>query len=63
MKIGSKIYIPEMDSIGVVTELHPTTKQPTKVSIGDKIVDITGKTIKILTWLLQLWIQLKNILK
>jgi hypothetical protein len=62
MKVGQKILI-EDSIIGVVHEIDPITGNPTKAKVGDKIIDITGKAIKVLTWILQLVKLIKSFIK
>jgi len=63
MKIGQKIYVVDDDMIGVVYEVDATTNVPTKVKVGDKIIDIVGKTIKLLTWAIQILQFIKSFIK
>ena len=63
MKLGQKIIIVEDNLIGVVHEIDPVTGQPTKAKVGDKIIDIAGKTIKIITWVMQIISFLKQFIK
>ena len=62
MKVGQKILI-EDSIIGVVHEIDPITGNATKAKVGDKIIDITGKTIKVLTWILQILQLIKSFIK
>jgi hypothetical protein len=63
MKIGQKIYVVDDDIIGVVYSVDPITNVPTKVKVGDKIIDIVGKTIKLLTWAIQILQFIKSFIK
>lgn len=62
MKVGTKILIDD-EIIGIVHEVDPTTGTPTKAKVGDQIIDIVGKTIKILTWILQIVQLIKSFIK
>ena len=63
MKLGQKIIIVEDNLIGVVHEIDPVTGQATKAKVGDQIIDIAGKTIKIITWVMQIISFLKQFIK
>ena len=63
MKLGQKIIIVEDNLIGVVHEIDPVTGQATKAKVGDQIIDIAGKTIKIITWVIQIISFLKQFIK
>jgi len=63
MKVGQKIIIVEDNLIGVVHEIDPVTGEATKAKVGDQIIDIAGKTIKIITWVIQIISFLKQFIK
>lgn len=63
MKLGQKIIIVEDNLIGVVYEIDPITGEATKAKVGDQIIDIAGKTIKIITWVIQIISFLKQFIK
>jgi len=63
MKVGQKIIIVEDNLIGVVHEIDPVTGEATKAKVGDQIIDIAGKTIKIITWIIQAIYFIKQFIK
>lgn len=63
MKVGQKIIIVEDNLIGVVHEIDPVSGEATKAKVGDQIIDIAGKTIKIITWVIQIISFLKQFIK
>ncbi len=63
MKVGQKIIIIEDNLIGVVHEIDPVSGEATKAKVGDQIIDIAGKTIKIITWVIQIISFLKQFIK
>ena len=63
MRLGQKIIIVEDNLIGVVHEIDPVSGEATKAKVGDQIIDIAGKTIKIITWVIQIISFLKQFIK
>lgn len=62
MKLGTKVYIVDDDLIGVLIENDHLGK-PTKAKVGDRIIDIAGKTIRVLTWIVELILFIKKFIK
>jgi len=64
MKIGTKIYIEELDQFGEVTAI--ISGKPIAASIktldGEKIIEITTLTVRVVTLLHQLFSLLKKLL-
>lgn len=62
MKLGTKVFIEETGEIGVIHSLR-TDGTPKEVKIGDKIVVVIGKTVKVLTWILEIILFIKKLIK
>ena len=60
MKVGTKVIIEETNQIGVIHSVTPKGNKNT-VKVGNKIVVVIGKTVKILTWILEIIAFLKKI--
>ena len=60
MKVGTKVIIEETNQIGVIHSVTPEGN-PKTVKVGNKIVVVIGKTVKILTWILEIIAFLKKI--
>lgn len=60
MKVGTKVIIEETNQIGVIHSVTPEGN-PNTVKVGNKIVVVIGKTVKILTWILEIIAFLKKI--
>lgn len=58
---GTKVLVVETGEIGTVFSVT-SDGQPKYVNIGDKIIDVTGKTIKVLTWLIEILLFIKKLI-
>lgn len=60
MKLGSKVYVEDLDLIGTVTEIDDTGKPLKVISAAGDVIEVINMTVSVLTALKKLWLFIRD---